>query len=1075
MHKYFLYLALTAAIAFGQQAQSPTYNPLPSREIGQPALLPSLNSIAPNLVEGRELNSPFAMAFDNSVSPPILYIADTYNHRVLAWKNPANLGPCGINSFTSGCGAANLVIGQRDMTTTLPGGPGAQSPSLSTGFAYPTSVAVDNKGNLYVADAGNNRVLRFPAPFQQTSAQLTPDLVIGQKTVNSGNSGNQGMQLPTAQTVYFFNGTLYRASLAIDPVTQDLWVTDPINNRALHFPASTLAPNTIQPAADFALGQLSLTSNTVPQTPSGTQSYLYRNSLSQPAGIVFDQNEGLYIADNYGRVLYYTPPFVSFQGAARILGIAENLGSTALPPINMYGLAPAGLFTNGTNLFVADAGYNRIVEYDIPSKWPAGPNPSQSPQTVEDSPPMLAVFGQTGFTTGKANKGQPEADATTVNAPLGGAFSGTDMWIADFGNNRALKFPLQGGTYSSATGLVGQVDFPYSQPNLIEGREVFLTIGNGIAGGDAAVDTSSSATAPHLYVADTLNHRILGFMDARKVQPGQVADIVIGQSDTTMANSAPGSRFYRALINSPQNDPEIPSNTGLNQPTGVLVDTDGSLWVADTGNGRVLRFPTPFSQTAGAQQMPNLVLGQQSFNSQIFDPSVQTMHSPYGLALFSNRSLAVSDPFHNRILVFERPSGSDFSNGQNAAVVLGQPNPGSITASSADAGLNSPRHIATDTSDRLYVADSNNNRMLVFDNPSSSPSGTAGTASVYQLNNVQTPQGVAVNSLTGEIWLTAGSSLWLLPELDKLQLNGNPNNAPTEQVISLQTVPSSIALDASFNPIVAEEANRVSFYFPEMTWRHAGNYNQQPLAPGQLAILGRVGEPFVLADAAATILPWPTNLGDLQLTVNGILAPIFNVSSAQSVISFQVPAETPPSGTANFVLTRYSTGEILAAATIPMQQFNPGFFTVNEQGTGLIAALNYNPDGSFGGVNSASNPIARDGQHIVQFYLTGGGVFSGGPAAAPADGNVPSGAAATSLLPTMLNGSFGANGTAPSKDLLYSGAGPYPGVWVINWLIDSMIPPSSATGGVTIVALTMNGVASSVGPSGTIQAWIYTK
>ena len=40
-----------------------------------------------------------------------------------------------------------------------------------------------------------------------------------------------------------------------------------------------------------------------------------------------------------------------------------------------------------------------------------------------------------------------------------------------------------------------------------------------------------AATLPHLYVADTYNHRVLGFKDFRKVQGGAKADIVIGQPD----------------------------------------------------------------------------------------------------------------------------------------------------------------------------------------------------------------------------------------------------------------------------------------------------------------------------------------------------------------------------------------------------------------------------------------------------------------------------------------------------------------------------------------------------------------
>jgi hypothetical protein len=61
-------------------------NRIPSRAIGWP-LLNISNSSNPNLVEGRELYAPQAVAIDNSVSPPILYVSDFWNNRVLGWKN----------------------------------------------------------------------------------------------------------------------------------------------------------------------------------------------------------------------------------------------------------------------------------------------------------------------------------------------------------------------------------------------------------------------------------------------------------------------------------------------------------------------------------------------------------------------------------------------------------------------------------------------------------------------------------------------------------------------------------------------------------------------------------------------------------------------------------------------------------------------------------------------------------------------------------------------------------------------------------------------------------------------------
>src|ERR1017187_3092215 len=60
--------------------------------------------------------------------------------------------------------------------TTFPGGPAT---AYSTGLYQPTGIAA-YKGDLYVADSGNNRVLRYPNPFNQVTQQQkqfpTPDL-----------------------------------------------------------------------------------------------------------------------------------------------------------------------------------------------------------------------------------------------------------------------------------------------------------------------------------------------------------------------------------------------------------------------------------------------------------------------------------------------------------------------------------------------------------------------------------------------------------------------------------------------------------------------------------------------------------------------------------------------------------------------------------------------------------------------------------------------------------------------------------------------------------------------------------
>src|SRR5205085_2769443 len=126
-----------------------TLNQVPTREVGHP-VLPQPNpfnvaTVNPNLVEGREFFYPSGIALDTSVTPPRLYVADTRNNRVLAWKDAVG--------FTNGK-PADLVLGQRDFMSTFALGPGRNPNNpLSTGFTLPSGLAVFQV-DLYVADSG---------------------------------------------------------------------------------------------------------------------------------------------------------------------------------------------------------------------------------------------------------------------------------------------------------------------------------------------------------------------------------------------------------------------------------------------------------------------------------------------------------------------------------------------------------------------------------------------------------------------------------------------------------------------------------------------------------------------------------------------------------------------------------------------------------------------------------------------------------------------------------------------------------------------------------------------------------
>lgn len=1034
--------ALLLAVVATLEAQT-IFNPAPSRIVGQAVLQQQglLTAIAPNLVEGREFNNPQAVALDMSVSPPILYVADSGNNRVLGWKS--------ATGFSNGA-YADLAIGQRDLLSTSPQGPGGD---LSTGLSSPVGLTVDAKGNLYVIDAGNNRVLRYPAPFAQSSDLLAVDLIIGQPDLNS-NSANGGQIAPAANTLALENGGgVFRAGLAFDG-QGNLWLSDAGNNRVLRYPAAELAPGSPnQPAADLVLGQNDFASTSLPAnlTRSG------KDYLSQPAGLAFDPSGRLFIADSSNRVVVYAPPFAIGQASVRVMGVvttpnAPLVSASTLGALTSNGRAmpPQGIFFIGSNPYVVDTGNARILGYNPFAQWPA--------ESSAFSPPAQAVIGQIGFTSGLSNQSLAQPNATTfagpqpnpfVGGPVSAAFDGTNLYVADSGNNRVLAFPEQQvGSFTLATRLLGQSDFEYNSLNRIDGREVGFSGNTGscsvngalpfLLGGSAAIDRSS--TPPHLYIADPLNNRILAYRDYRKVNADVTADLVIGQPDLSTA-----------LVNYPSNSPTQTNAQGLWSPEGLAVDANGNLYVADTCNARVLRFPAPFAETSAGLPQANLVLGQTSMLGQpIKDVSGQTMSSTYGVAFTAAGNLVVSDPLANRILYFKK-TGGDFQSGEQATSVFGQPD----FNSSLPSVLSGPHLISLDSNDQLYIADTGNNRIAVLPSVPTAGNNPAVLYSVAGLNN---PYGVFVDPLTGAIWITNTNGNQVLQYASGLAII---ENAAANAMFS-SFGPISVTTDPFGNPLIAEGgANRVAFYFPAIDYTtSAGGVPGQlsgnsanffgRFAPGMLAtIFAFPSAQFGGATASSTSSPTATALGDVQVSVGGTPAPLFYISPGQ--INFQVPGATPVGGLEEIQVSSVSTGQVWASWLFQMDAESPGLFTVDGSGSGQVVALNQ--DGS---ANNGANP-AKAGS-IVTLYATGQGSIGG----MPQDGQGAQGIVATPQTPQV----FINSGFVPTGDVQFSGLAPgFAGLWQINVKVPADAPPDDV-----VVFVIYGGVNSILDPNGIRRA-----
>jgi len=398
-------------------------------------------------------------------------------------------------------------------------------------------------------------------------------------------------------------------------------------------------------------------------------------------------------------------------------------------------------------LYVADAGNHRVLAW-------------HSSAALKSGSAADLVIGQADFLSWEA---QCDLGAAVLCAPFGAATdSAGNLFVADFANNRVVQYqnPPPGPKAATAANLVlGQVALNQNSANVTKPDGLYWPAA-------VVIDTNSSPN--HIYLADTNNSRVLGWFSVPKFEYAGPPDLVIGQPGT-MAGGCNQNRTDAA-------GNSLPAANTLCEPGGLAVDPDGNLYVADSGNFRVLEYNTPFSSGQAANLPANIVFGQsRSFTTRVENKggvSASSMSQPSGLATDQLGDLYVTDPVNSRVLEYNHPA----SGNTTADVVFGQG--GSFAGNTcnfdglcnragcfatADA-LCSPSAVTVDSGGRLFIADSANNRVLIFDNPGA-PAKSAdiviGQADFLGVScgTVCNPKGVAVDGAGGLFAADTGKSV----------------------------------------------------------------------------------------------------------------------------------------------------------------------------------------------------------------------------------------------------------------------------------------------------------------------------
>jgi DNA-binding beta-propeller fold protein YncE len=555
-----------------------------------------------------------------------LYIADTTDGiiwfvdaatgymRVIA-GNAANIGltPTATSTYSAvGCPADPTVAGTLNLGDGCPGDDASLYGTSTTSIGN----AVDNLGNLYITDPEGgvstaSRIrkllsgLVFPAAATGVSTVQNLDIHFGAAdtgltytvttgdfvkgtascTVNADTTTDCILPIAFKPTIagydsavltitaakggvatYTLSGVGNSSVISIDP-----GYATSATSTSLATPAEVAVdPQGNTYVADTGHNRILKITNgtTTVFAGNGTSGYTGDNAsaalatLNAPSGVAFGISGSIYISDTGNNVIrrvnLATGIITTVAGGGAVCSTSFDTRGDGCPALNATLSAPRGIVIDKIGqLYIADSGNNVIRE--------VGTEVSSTSNYIY----TLAGGGTVCSAPADTQGDGCAATATTFNAPAGIAYDQTGNYIvvADTGDSIVRKIYLANSI--ATTGAAGVATAIVNPATLVAG---YGQAGSTVDANSVAINSQLNLpagvavdAAENIYIADTGNAAV------RLVSNGLIATIA-GALGTPGATPLPGSA------------PDIE----LTNPAGVAVLPNGNLFIADTGNSRLI-------------------------------------------------------------------------------------------------------------------------------------------------------------------------------------------------------------------------------------------------------------------------------------------------------------------------------------------------------------------------------------------------------------------------------------------------------------------------------------------------------